>query len=168
MNFFCLLILSLLLTSGCEGEELGSNTTVSKQGYGKAVLFSLLSLDGNLVRLEDLIGKKIILLDFSTIRCPYCSKIIPYLNVLNKYCEGKLEIVSVYIDEQSFALKSYVQKHGVKYTVLLDTNGKVARQYGIIGVPTLFVLDLKGEIRYVGHNFEKAEKIVKQLVDEAP
>jgi len=163
---FWMLIALLLITSGCGREEAFLNTATYKQGYEKAVLFSLPKLDGNLVSLEDLVGKKIILLDFSTIRCPYCSKIIPDLNALNKDYTTKLEIIAIYLGERSSALKSYVEKHGIKYTVLTDTSAQTAQQYGIVGVPTLFVIDLEGKIIYSGHNVKGAEKTIEQLIIE--
>lgn len=156
----------LFLATGC-GEGKDSSSLISlKKDYGEATLFSLPDLDGRIVNLEDLIGKKIILLYFQKTNCPHCLAIIPRLNKLNDGFKDKLEIIAIDIGGRSSRLKSFVENRGIKYKVLIDTKNQVADQYFIVGVPTLFVLDLQGKVKYVGHDFEKAEKTIFKLLDE--
>ncbi len=160
---FCLLII-FISVFGCRGGKAASPSPDSKETYGKAIFFSLPDLEGEVINLEDLIGKKIILLDFSTTNCPFCSKIIPDLNNLHE--TNKAKIIAVYLGGRSASLKSFTQKHGIKYTVLIDTEAYLAREYGIIGVPTLLVLDLEGKIRYSGHSLEEAKQTINQLIEK--
>jgi peroxiredoxin len=39
-------------------------------------------------------------------------------------------------------------EHGLEMAVLADEDGALARRYGVRGVPTLFVLDGAGRIRF--------------------
>ncbi|MEA3369645.1 MAG: TlpA disulfide reductase family protein [Candidatus Ratteibacteria bacterium] len=167
---FLIYILSFafLALTGCEGVKETSTPVSSEVNiYGKAPLFVLPDFEGDIVSLEDMIGKKIILLNFHTLNCPYCLTMLPGLNELYENYKGEMEIVSVYIDESGPRLKSFVKKRDIRYYVLLDSKQQVAYQYGILGVPSLFVLDLEGEIRYLGHDSKKAEEVMKKLIDAA-
>ncbi len=163
-----ILSFSFLAIAGCEGvKETSPPVSSEEDTYGKAPLFVLPDLEGNIISLEDMIGGKIILLTFHTVNCPCCLTILPGLNELYKDYKDEVEIVSVYIDDGGPRLKSFVKKRGIRYYVLLDSKQRVAYQYGILGVPSVFVLDLEGEIRYVGHDSKKAEEVMKKLIDAA-
>jgi peroxiredoxin len=45
-------------------------------------------------------------------------------------------------------LRAYMAEHGLRMAVLADEDGALARRYGVRGVPTLFVLDGAGRIRF--------------------
>ena len=57
------------------------------------------------------------------------------------------------------------------FEILFDTNSKVSQNYSVRGLPTTYLIDKKGNIRYRavgGREFDHAEviKIVKQLIAE--
>ncbi len=152
------------LAVGCGRQEEASISAATGVEYGKAPFFSLANLDGEIVNLEDLISKKIILLNFQSINCPHCSTMIPSLKRLNKEYEKQVKLLSIYVRGGITRLNSLVKSRGIEYTVLFDDTQEVSYQYGIIGVPTLFVIDLEGDIRYVGYDINKAEEIIKELL----
>lgn len=45
-------------------------------------------------------------------------------------------------------VKNYLSKHGLNWVTVNDKQGEVAHQYGIQGVPAVFILDSKGEIAF--------------------
>jgi thiol-disulfide isomerase/thioredoxin len=47
------------------------------------------------------------------------------------------------------AVEKYLHRHKLHMPVLLDPRGTLARRYGVRGVPTSFVVDGNGEIRFV-------------------
>jgi alkyl hydroperoxide reductase subunit AhpC len=46
-------------------------------------------------------------------------------------------------------IRAYMQNARVNYPVLHDPQGDIARHYAIRGVPTSFILDRAGNIRFV-------------------
>jgi len=119
-------------------------------------------------RLSTLVGKKLVLLHFWTTWCPFCRAEIPALNDLyKKYKDRGFEIISVNIKEPKSALAKFVSSKGISYTVLLDQKAKVADLYGIRGIPTNFVINLKGEIIFKGHEVPD-EKIIENNLPVKP
>lgn len=59
------------------------------------------------------------------------------------------DVITIAIDgADPIALKRYVQNHGIQASVIPDRSGLAAR-YGIRGVPTDFVVDREGRIRFI-------------------
>lgn len=130
-------IVLILLHSISPGVEAGN----------KAVDFTLEDIDGNKVSLKDYKGQNVVLLVFSTTWCPSCNSEVPELKKLHEQFSGKgLKIVDVFIQESKAKVGSKVSKEKIPYTVLLDLDGEVAKQYSIHGVPTLLVIDKEGTI----------------------
>jgi thiol-disulfide isomerase/thioredoxin len=48
---------------------------------------------------------------------------------------------------------AYMQERGVSFPVRLDEGGEVAARWGVRGVPTTFVVDADGQIRFVTTGF---------------
>lgn len=46
------------------------------------------------------------------------------------------------------AVKAYMQKHQLNFPVVLDEHGKIARRYGVSGVPASFIIAPNGEIAF--------------------
>jgi len=108
--------------------------------------FVLKDVEGKQVRLSDYKGK-VVLLEFTTTWCPYCRKIMPYLEKIHdRYSKKDFALISVYIQESKKKVKSYADKHKIPYKVLLDENGKVAEAYSVVGVPELILVNRDGRI----------------------
>lgn len=106
-------------------------------------------------KLSDLIGNKVILIDFWTYSCINCQRTIPYLNAwYAKYKDYGLTIVGVHTPEFDFE-KNYtnvataVQKAGIQYPVVLDNDMGTWNAYNNQYWPNEFLIDIDG---YVVHN----------------
>jgi hypothetical protein len=65
----------------------------------KAPVLNGLDINGKVLRSEDYIGGKYVLLDFWYVACPHCHDAFPYLNTLyDKYGKSGLEMVGISID----------------------------------------------------------------------
>jgi peroxiredoxin len=134
--------LAASLALGADGAAAGTKA----QPRMTAPDFTLQDLSGKAWRLSDHRGK-VVLIDFTTTWCPWCVKDIPNLKrVSEKYRTQKFEFVAVYINESKQKVGSFVQKNGIPYRVLLDTDAKTAMQYQVRGVPTKVVVDRDGSI----------------------
>jgi cytochrome c biogenesis protein CcmG/thiol:disulfide interchange protein DsbE len=55
-------------------------------------------------------------------------------------------------------------RRGYTFTVLLDTDDRVADAYGVQGIPHTLVVDRKGEIHFVPGGPEALEDLVRELL----
>jgi peroxiredoxin len=46
-------------------------------------------------------------------------------------------------------VRNFVKRMKISFPIYLDHDGKVARSYGVKGLPTYFIVDRKGVIRHV-------------------
>ena len=62
------------------------------------------------------------------------------------------EIVAVNLQEDPGTVSSFMADNGFEFPVLLDRSGQVARQYGVRGIPTSYIVDPRGRLvaMYVG------------------
>src|SRR5215813_8077442 len=116
-------------------------------------LFSLPQLDGYDWSLER--GKPSLLVFFET-DCPTCHLTIPYLNRLAQAIDGKAEVVGISQDCEA-ATRELVEQAPIKFTVVLDRDLSVSREYDPQAVPTLFLIDGGGKIARTSVAFDKAE-----------
>jgi peroxiredoxin len=124
----------------------GADAAPSPQSKMAAPDFTLQDLSGKTWRLSDQKGK-VVLLDFTTTWCPWCVKDIPNLKKISeKFKNQKFEFAAIYINESQQKVASFIQKKDIRYRVLLDPNGAIARQYQVRGVPTKVVVDKDGTI----------------------
>ena len=47
------------------------------------------------------------------------------------------------------SIRRYMREHGLSFPTIQDTDGGIARRFGVKGVPTSFVVDAEGRIRFV-------------------
>jgi len=114
-----------------------------------APAFILKDLDGIYVRLEELQGD-IVWLVFGRTTCPHCRAKVPILNSLVD--EGE-KVFFIYIRQDTDTVGRFVRENNIKYGTLLDTDGSVARRYGVKGVPACYIIDDKGQVIYSANQY---------------
>jgi thiol-disulfide isomerase/thioredoxin len=97
------------------------------------------------VDLADLRGRPA-LVDFFASWCGPCAEEAPTLRKLSQDLGDKATIVAVDWDDGDAAARVFVHKHGWTFPVLADTTGTAGEKYGLVGLPTSFVLDSQGRI----------------------
>jgi len=142
--------------SGSEGSQ--DDTTIA------AVDFELESIDGSKVRLSDLKGKPVVI-NFFTTWCVYCDRELPYfMSAKDEYAD---EVTFLFIDVQESIsdVKNYVEKKGYdNFLPLLDSDGSVARTYGVNGYPNTIIVDADGNIAEVYRGM-MGEDMLKKAVE---
>ena len=133
----------------------------------KAPLFSLPSAtDGAIVNMKDYLGK-VVVVNFFTTWCPPCRQEIPSLNSLHEeYGPKGFSVIGISLDEGSSKIVAkFINKMEIIYPVLM-ADGNVTRDFGgVIGIPTSFLVDQKGEVakRYNGY---VPHDLLKKDIDE--
>ncbi|MEO5646669.1 MAG: redoxin family protein [Candidatus Paceibacterota bacterium] len=126
-------------------------------------------------KLADVVGKKVILIDFWTYSCINCQRTIPYLNTwYDKYEKNGLVIIGVHTPEFDFEknydnVKAAVVKVGIKYPVVLDSDMGTWNAYGNQYWPREYLIDIDG---YVVHDhigeggYNETEKAIQAALAE--
>lgn len=142
----------------------GCSQAVSVEENELAEDFTLNRIDGKRISLSDFRDKKLVLAVFWATWCPYCVEEIPILNQMVDEYKDKVEILGIDIKENAEKVNSFSEKKGVKYTILLDTNGEIAKKYGVLGIPTNVLIDKDGKILYKGHSIEECKRIIMKIL----
>ena len=114
--------------------------------------FSLELLDGTSTTLEGFRGK-VVLLDFWASWCPPCRQEAPILaQVYDEYRGRQVEFVGIDIWDHRDDAVEYVRNFGVPYPNGIDSEGVIAIDYGVKGIPEKFLIDADGALikKYVG------------------
>ena len=125
--------------------------------------------------LRDLVGKKVILLDFWTYSCINCQRTIPYLNAwYEKYKDKGLVIVGMHTPEFDFEKKydnvsAAVKKFGIQYPVVLDNDYGTWNAYGNRYWPHKYLIDIDGFVVYdhIGEGgYDLTERKIQEALEE--
>jgi thiol-disulfide isomerase/thioredoxin len=98
---------------------------------------------------------KVVLVDFWASWCGPCIQSFPALNRLQtKYSPKGLIIIGIGVDDDAKAYKSFTDKMKSSFTVVHDSSHKAAGFFNPSAMPTSYLVDRKGTIRYVHSGFK--------------
>lgn len=141
------LVLALLLGMAIIGCTPEPGDGGEGQAPKPAPAFSLQQLGGGEVSLADLKGKTVVL-DFWATWCPPCEFQVPALNRFYDAHSADSDVVvfGVSVDSEGpEVVGSWVAEKNVRYPILLGGED-LARRFGAVGFPTLFVVSPDGSI----------------------
>jgi thiol-disulfide isomerase/thioredoxin len=127
--------------------------------------------DGVTVRLADYKGK-VVLIDFWASWCPPCKTSFPALDMLYRAYQAKgLEVLAVNLDERRQDADTFLDAHPHRLTVLYDPKGVSPQAFGVKGMPSSFLIDRAGNIRfthmgYSGNVDDSYRQEIAQLLSE--
>ncbi len=148
----------------------GSFTCKGKAEVGKqASPFTMESLNSaGKVAVE---SGKVTLVDFWATWCGPCEKSFPkYQELYVKYKASGLEIAAVSVDDDKKDIPSFVKKTSVKFPVGWSADSKkIADCYTVPNMPSAYLVDKKGVVRFIHHGFKddeskKIEEEIKSLL----
>jgi cytochrome c biogenesis protein CcmG/thiol:disulfide interchange protein DsbE len=91
----------------------------------------------------------VVVVNFFATWCPPCRAETPDLVAIEKRYASKGVIFVGVDDREDPALVSvFVKSKGIRYPIVLDNDGAVSRAYDVRAIPTTYVLDRNGVIRY--------------------
>jgi thiol-disulfide isomerase/thioredoxin len=111
--------------------------------------FTLTSLDGATVSLSDYAGR-IVFLNFWATWCVPCQKELPaFQQFQSEQPPDGAAILAVNWLETPDLVTGFLTQYGATdLTVLMDSEGKVYDSYGVFNLPTTYVIDEQGMIRF--------------------
>lgn len=150
---FPLLALLVLTLSAC-GEG-APKLNVGSPAPG----FATVRLDGSAARFpEDFRGKPVVI-RFWADWCRFCEPEMKAIDQVYQRRRGQgLEVLAVNAGQGKDAVAAFIKKIGVSYPALLDEESAIARQYGVVGLPTTYFVGKDGIIKakVVGESDEAA------------
>ena len=130
---------------------------------------------GQPIKIQDYIGKKVVLIDFWTYSCINCQRTTPYLNGWYKKYEDKgLVIIGIHTPEFDFEkvydnVKAAVDREGIKYPVVLDNDYSTWNAYENRFWPRKYLIDIDGYVVYdhIGEgSYGETEKEIQKALQE--
>lgn len=127
------------------------------------------------VKLADLVGKKVILIDFIDYSCINCQRTFPYMvDWYKKYASQGLEIVAIHTPEFAFEknidnVRKGIAPFGIKFPVVLDNDYSTWNAYKNRYWPHKYLIDIKGNIVYdhIGEGkYDETEKVIVDLLND--
>lgn len=131
-------------------------------------------LNSDAMTLEGLRGR-VVFVEFWTFGCYNCINTLPAVKGFDaRYRDKGLTVIGIqspeFEREKIFEnIVAAVNKHEIKYPILIDNDMKNWNAFGVNAWPTIFIVDKQGRIRYkqLGEgNYDMQEKIIKTLLAE--
>ncbi len=106
----------------------------------------------------DLEGK-VVFVDFWASWCPPCLKSLPEFENLQSSFSGRDDVVvlAINLDENPQDAKDFINKINVTYKILADKDGAIPESFGVNAMPTSYVIDKSGVIRYVHSGYKSGD-----------
>ena len=127
-----------------------AETSAPHKGF-LAPNFSLSTIEGETITLSDLRSQPV-LINLWTSWCPPCKAEMPALeHVYRDYKDDGLVILAVNSTNQDNTADAigFVQDLGLTFTVLLDQDGSVSKQYHLQALPTSIFINREGVIQEI-------------------
>ncbi len=132
---------------------------------GKPLDIRFTALDGREVDLAALRGR-VVLVDFWATDCGPCVAETPNIKAAYERLHAKgFEIVGISLDDKESSLSRFIRGKGLPWPQHFDGKGwenRFALQYGIFRIPTMWLVDRRGNLRLteVRHNLEEQVEVL--------
>ncbi|MBK8252925.1 MAG: TlpA family protein disulfide reductase [Polyangiaceae bacterium] len=103
--------------------------------------------------------------DFWASWCEACVVAMPHLEHLyRKYRDRGVLVVGISVDEDSHAAMGTVMEVQTTFPIILDPHSRLQGAFAVSKIPTTFVIDRNGLVRWVGRDPSTLERAVDRLV----
>ena len=111
---------------------------------------------------------KVVFVDFWASWCGPCRQSLPLYDKLNtELASQPFTVLAINLDEDDAQANAFLKEHPVHYTVLRDPAGDVPKTFGVLGMPTSYVIDQHGIVRahHSGFNPSDIDTLRKEVHD---
>lgn len=128
--------------------------------------FELETLDGDVIKLSELKGEKVIL-NFWASWCPPCREEMPEMQEFYDNHSDDINIIAVNYNEKDEKVIEFLDEFGYTFPSPLDRDGTTGNEYGVLTLPTTYFIGTDGliqEPRHVGPmTYEYMEEMMHTL-----
>lgn len=139
----------------------------------RAPTFRVDDLSGGEISLRTFRGK-VVIVDFWASWCEPCKEELPFLNRLYRdKREDGLVVIGVSVDRRLRNVRAFLRDVSVAFPVIHDDEQEIADRYSPPSMPTSFIIDRQGVVRYVHRGFREGDAStirsqVNRLLRERP
>jgi cytochrome c biogenesis protein CcmG, thiol:disulfide interchange protein DsbE len=92
---------------------------------------------------------KVVIVDFWATWCVPCKQSFPAYQKLVTHMAGDLVVIGISQDDDAKGIPAFLSETGAKFPVVWDDGKAVAKAYDPPSMPTAFVIDKSGIVRFV-------------------
>ena len=100
---------------------------------------------------------RVVILDFWATHCGPCVKAVPRLQAMVDAQPDRVSVVAISEDDERDLIEPFLRRTGVRFAVGWDETKALAASYRVDSMPTTFVLDRKGTVRFVHRGYREDE-----------
>lgn len=127
------------------------------------VLFSLFTVtaqagDADPLGLASLKGR-VVYVDFWASWCGPCRESFPWMNQLHsRHEKDGLSILAVNVDQEPAKAQAFLRELPARFRIVPDPEGRLAQHYQLRGMPSSFVVDRQGRVRFAHVGFTSSKR----------
>lgn len=132
---------------------------------GKSVTIAGAGADGSAIDTATLAGKPVLVVFWASWGGQTVNRELPDIaKLVEKNASKGLQVVGVCLDNDKAQLEAFQKEHNLGWPQVFEPNGidgRLAVEYGIISLPTIFLVDAQGKV--VNRNLRSASEVERQL-----
>ncbi len=102
------------------------------------------TIDGRTVSLASL-GGKVVLINFWATWCQECRpEMLMFERLHREFAAQGLSVIGINAREETVAIQKYGKELGLTFPLIADSRGEINAAYGVIGLPTTFLIGRDG------------------------
>lgn len=127
--------------------------------------FKLVNRAGGEISLSSLKGQ-VVMINFWASWCGPCRQEFPALDqIYSKYKPMGFQMVAINVESEKADAERFLGQTPVSFPILFDADNKVSGNYGVSAMPTTFLVDRQGKLRWQHRAYKPGDeaKYIEQI-----
>jgi thiol-disulfide isomerase/thioredoxin len=134
---------------------------------GQPVIIKGPGLQNETIDTAQFLGKPVLIIFWASWASPVKADLPDLIKIYGKYHGRGLQIVGVNVDNERNDLDAFLKEHNLTWPQIFEAGGmdsRLAIEYGIISLPTMFLVDAQGKVANRNVRIGELEKQVEKLL----